>query len=106
DLGYVKTFNGNTVNEFHFSYMRYANDIGQPKGGVGAPLACQGFVTAVDESSKGTGAAPSGPTGIYPLDPSIEGIENVSLYFFKQKTAYDITNAVQRQNSFHWTDNF
>ena len=106
DLGYVKTFNSNTVNEFHFSYMRYANDIGQPKGGVGAPLACQGFVTAVDESSKCPGAAPSGPTGIYPLDPSIEGIENVSLQNMGITIGTDITNAVQRQNSFHWTDNF
>src|ERR1700728_1278130 len=106
DLGYVKTFNSNTVNEFHFSYMRYANDIGQPKGGVGAPLACQGFVTAVDESSKCPGAAPSGPTGIYPLDPSIEGIENVSLQNMGFTIGTDITNAVQRQNSFHWTDNF
>jgi len=106
DLGYVKTFNGNTVNEFHFSYMRYANDIGQPKGGVGTPLACQGFVTAVDESGKCPDAAPSGPTGIYPLDPSIEGIENVSLQNLGITIGTDITNAVQRQNSFHLTDNF
>jgi len=41
-LGDVKSI-GNAVNEFHFSYMRYANDIGQPTGGVGVPLACQGL---------------------------------------------------------------
>jgi hypothetical protein len=106
DLGYVKTFNSSTVNEFHFSYMRYANDIGQPKGGVGTPLACQGFVTAVDESAKCPDAAPSNPTGIYPLDPAIEGIENVSLQNMGITIGTDITNAVQHQNSFHWTDNF
>jgi len=106
DIGYVKTFSSSAVNEFHFSYMRYANDIGQPKGGVGTPLACQGFVTAVDESAKCPDAAPSGPTGIYPLDPSIEGIENVSLQNMGITIGTDITNAVQRQNSFHWTDIF
>ena len=106
DLGYVKTFSGSTVNEFHFSYMRYANNIGQPKGGVGVPLACQGFVTAVDESAACPGAPPSSPTGIYPLDPKIEGIENVALQNLGITIGTDITNAVQRQNSFHWTDNF
>jgi Carboxypeptidase regulatory-like domain len=105
DLGYVKTFSSNTVNEFHFSYMRYANNIGQPKGGVGTPLACQGFVTAIDESSKCPDGPPSGPTGIYPLDPSIEGIENVALQNMGITIGTDITNAVQRQNSFQWTDN-
>jgi outer membrane receptor protein involved in Fe transport len=86
--------------------MRYANNIGQPNGGVGTPLACRSFVTAIDESSKCPDATPSGPTGIYPLDPSIEGIENVSLQNMGITIGTDITNAVQRQNSFHWTDNF
>lgn len=106
DLGYVKTFSSTAVNEFHFSYLRYANDIGRPTGGVGTLLACQGFVTAVDESAKCPDAPPFGPTGIYPLDPSIEGIENVSLQNLGITIGTDITNAVQRQNSFHWTDTF
>ena len=106
DLGYVKAFNATTVNEFHFSFLRYANDIGEPTGGVGPRLACQGFVTAVDESSDCPGAAPSSPTGIYPLDPHIEGIENISLQNLGITFGVDITNAVQKQNSFHVTDNF
>src|ERR1700735_2399472 len=95
DLGYVKTFNARPVNEFHLSYLRYANNIGQPTGGVGTPLACQGFVTAVDESAKCPDAAPSSPTGIDPLDPKIEGIENVSLQNMGINIGVDITNAVQ-----------
>lgn len=105
DLGDVKAFGANTVNEFHFSYMRYANNIGQPTGGVGTPLACQGFVTAVNESARCPNGPPSSPTGIYPLDPSIEGIENVALENMGITMGTDITNAIQRQNTFQWVDN-
>jgi Carboxypeptidase regulatory-like domain/TonB dependent receptor len=105
DFGHLKMFSGTAVNEFHFSYMRYANNIGQPTGGVGPRLACQGFVTAVDESSECPGAAPFGPTGIYPLDPTIEGIENVALQNLGITFGVDITNAVQRQNTFQLADN-
>ena len=34
-LGTDQALGANTVNEAHFSYMRYANVIGQPVGGVG-----------------------------------------------------------------------
>ena len=104
DLGDVKAFGSNTINEFHFSYMRYANNIGQPTGGVGTPLACQGFVTAVNESAKCPNGPASSPTGIYPLAPSIEGIENVSLQNMGITIGTDITNAIQRQNTFHFVD--
>ena len=43
-LGDTKTFGSTAVNEFHFSFMRDATDLGQPIGGVGASLASQGFV--------------------------------------------------------------
>ena len=105
DLGDVKAFGANTVNEFHFSYMRYANNIGQPTGGVGTPLACQGFVTAVNESAKCPLGPPSASTGIYPLAPSIEGIENVSLQNLGITIGTDITNALQGQNTYQWVDN-
>ena len=51
-LGATRSFGSNAVNEFHFSYMRDSNTIGTPQGGVGVPLACQGFVTAVDERAE------------------------------------------------------
>ena len=43
-LGDTKTLGPTAVNEFHFSFMRDATDLGQPVGGVGTSLASQGFV--------------------------------------------------------------
>ena len=44
-LGGTKPFGSTAVNEFHLSYMRDANDLGHPLGGMGSTLASQGFVT-------------------------------------------------------------
>ena len=63
DIGDTKTFGANTVNEFHMSYTRDANDLGKPSGGLGVSLASQGFVTG------------AGTLGIVPGAP--EGVENV-----------------------------
>ncbi len=43
-LGDTKTLSSTAVNEFHFSFLRDATDLGQPVGGVGVSLASQGFV--------------------------------------------------------------
>ena len=43
-LGDNKLIGSNTVNEFHLGYLRNANVIGQPKGGLGVSMASQGFV--------------------------------------------------------------
>ncbi len=91
-LSAVKSFGANAVNEFHFSYMRDANNIGKPVGGVGPSLASQGFVTG------------AGTPGIVPLDLSIEGVENVALNNFT--IGVDITGTVQNNNTFQWTDTF
>ena len=42
-LAHTITFGASTLNEFHLSYMRNANAVGQPRGGVGPSLASQGF---------------------------------------------------------------
>ncbi|HUO59278.1 MAG TPA: TonB-dependent receptor, partial [Candidatus Acidoferrales bacterium] len=89
-LNLTKAFGANTVNDFHFSYMRSANVIGQPKGGVGPSLASQGFV-------EGEGTA-----GIVPLAPQIEGIENVSFSDFTIGVV--TTNAAQVNNTWEWAD--
>ncbi len=57
----TKSFGGTAINEAHLSYIRNQNEVGQPIGNVGPSLASQGF------------------TGIVPLEPGIEGIENVQL---------------------------
>jgi len=44
-LGDTKTFGATAVNEFHFSYTRDTNFLGQPLGGVGVSLVSQGFDT-------------------------------------------------------------
>jgi hypothetical protein len=91
NLGATKTFGGSSVNEFHASYMRNANDVGRPVGGVGPSLASQGF-------------APGSAGGIVPIAPSIEGIENV---FFNSFTmGVPITNLEQWNNTYSLNDNF
>jgi len=85
-IGDTKAFGSNSVNEFHASYMRMANDVGDPVGGVGPSLASQGL------------------TGIVPLAPKIEGIENVSLNDFT--FGVDITGLQQVNNTFQWSDTY
>jgi hypothetical protein len=91
-LGFTKVFSTNAINEAHFSYMRNSNDIGAPVGGVGPSLASQGFLTG------------EGTTGIVPLNPAIEGIENVSLNSLT--FGVDITGLTQASNTYQWSDVF
>ena len=90
-LGLTRAWGANTVNEFHFSYMRYANLIGEPIGGVGPTLASQGFVEG------------PGTLGIVPLNPTIEGIENVAFNDFT--IGVDVTGESQINNTYQWSDN-
>jgi Carboxypeptidase regulatory-like domain len=92
NLGQIKTFGNSTVNEIHLSFMRSANNVGQPVGGVGPTLASQGFDTN------------PATFGIVPLAPSIEGIENVVFNSFVMGTP--ITNLVQVNNTVSVMDNF
>jgi hypothetical protein len=91
-LGQTKAFGSTSVNEVHLSFMRNANNVGQPSGGVGPSLASQGFV-----------AGPGTP-GIVPLAPKIEGIENVVFTAFVMGTP--ITNLAQANNTYSISDNF
>jgi Carboxypeptidase regulatory-like domain len=92
NLGWVRPWNATTLNEFHFSYLRGANQIGQPVGGVGVPLASQGFETGADS------------LGIVALNPAIEGVENISFSDFT--IGVDVTGERQVNNTYQWTDNF
>ena len=89
-MGVTRFFGANTINEFHFSYMRNANDIGAPVGGVGPSLESQGFQTG------------EGTVGIVALNPSIEGIENVSLN--NLTFGVDVTGLTQASNTYQWSD--
>lgn len=92
NLGSTRTFGATAVNELRLSYMRNANNVGQPSGGVGPSLASQGFVTG------------AGTPGIVPLAPSIEGIENVIFNSFTM--GEPITNLTQANNTFSISDTF
>jgi hypothetical protein len=91
-LGDTKIFSGTAVNEFHFSYLRDATDLGEPVGGVGVSLASQGFVTG------------AGTPGIVPLSPQTVGVESIALNNFTMGT--NPNNLKQANNTFQWIDNF
>jgi len=91
-LGLTKAIGTNTVNEFHFSYIRDANIVGKPQGGVGPSLVSQGFVDA------------AGNPSIYVLAPQIEGIENVQFNDFAM--GVDTTGLTEANNTYQWTDDF
>ncbi len=90
-LGDTKTIGSTAVNEFHFSIMRDATDLGQSVGGVGTSLASQGFV--VGENTP----------GIVPLSPKTEGVENINFNNFSIGT--NTNQLKQVNNTFQWRDN-
>jgi len=90
NLGWTKPSGTTLVNEFHFSYMRDSNVIGQPVGGVGPSLVSQGFVEG------------AGTLGIVPLNPAVEGVENVSFNDFS--FGVDTTGERQVNNTYQWTE--
>ncbi len=57
-LGDTKFIGSKTVNEFHIGYLRNANIIGQPKGGLGVSLASQGFTTGAGTAGIDIAGAP------------------------------------------------
>jgi hypothetical protein len=85
-LGHAVTFGQSALNEFHLSFMRNANAVGQPRGGVGPSLASQGF------------------NGIAALKPSTEGIENIAFNDFT--LGVDTTALVQAENIYELSESF
>jgi len=92
DLADTKTLGQTAVNEFHLSYLRDANDLGKPVGGVGVSLASQGFVVG------------QGTSGIVPLSPKTEGVESVGFNSFTMGTNTNELNQIS--NTIQWLDNF
>lgn len=81
----TKAFGTNTVNEFHAGFLRYANVIGQPHGGLGVSLSAQGFVSA------------TGAPGFTLQAPQFEGVENIVFPSFVM--GIPITNETQNNNT-------
>lgn len=87
----ITTLSPTAVNELRIGYMRTANSVGQPVGGVGPSLASQGFTDG------------AGKPGIVALSPQIEGIENVTFNDFT--IGVDTTGVGQANNTYQWSDN-
>ncbi len=91
-LGDTKTLSPTAVNEFRFSYLRNANDLGKPVGGLGVSLASQGFEVG------------AGTPGIVALSPKTEGVESLGFNSFTLGT--NTNELTQVGNTFQWLDNF
>jgi Carboxypeptidase regulatory-like domain len=89
-LGINKLIGSNTVNEFHVGYLRNANVVGRPKGGLGVSLASQGFTTG------------AGTPGIFVQAPQFEGVENITFPTFVM--GVPITNITQVNNTYYLSD--
>jgi hypothetical protein len=89
-LGDTKVLGSNIVNELHLGYLRNANIIGQPKGGLGVSLASQGFTTG------------AGTPGIVVQAPQFEGVENITFPTFVM--GVPITNETQINNTYYLSD--
>jgi hypothetical protein len=87
-LGDTRLIGANSVNELHIGYLRNANVIGQPHGGLGVSLTSQGFS--------------SGPDGIYVQAPPFEGVENITFPAFVM--GVPITNLTQVNNTYYLSD--
>ena len=86
-LSATTVLGANTVNEFHVGYLRNANIIGQPMGGLGVSLASQGFVTGANTP------------GIVVQVPQFEGIQNIAFPGFTM--GVPITNETQVNNTYY-----
>jgi hypothetical protein len=92
NLSDITTRGSNAVNELRLQYMRFANFIGQPVGGVGPSLSSLGFETGVNT------------LGIVPLAPQFEGVPAMGFNNF----ALGVNNVPKRQynNTYQVLDNY
>ncbi len=91
-IGDTKTVGTTGVNGFRAGFLRNANNIGQPHGGLGVTLQSQGFVTG------------AGTPGIVVQAPQFEGVENISFPSFVM--GVPITNVDQWNNTLYLCDVF
>ena len=91
-LGDTNTLSATSVNEFHLSYLRNYNDLGQPVSGRGVSLVSQGFVT------------PQGTPSIVPLDPKGQSVENIVFNSYSIGAAAN--QLKQANNTYEVSDTF
>jgi hypothetical protein len=91
-LSDTKTFNATNINEAHISYLRDANDLGEPVGGRNVSLVSQGFVSA------------DGSASIVALDPKGQSVENLN--FNGYSTGAAANQLTQVNNTYQAADTF
>src|ERR1700722_5130140 len=94
-LGDTKTFSSTAVNEFRFSYLRTANHLFEPQGGLGPTLGSLGFTEGFDQ-----------PGGIGPISPGLEGVPSVSFGMLGLNIGVPSDTTNQFNNTFQWQDGF
>ena len=92
-LSDTKSFGSTSVNEFRLSYVRDANHLFSPKGGLGPTLTSMGFPGGFDT-----------PGGIGPIQANLEGVPNVCTNEFCIGVPSDTTQ--QFNNTYQVQDNF
>ncbi|HTZ73892.1 MAG TPA: TonB-dependent receptor, partial [Candidatus Aquilonibacter sp.] len=98
-LGDTKSFGSTAVNDLRFSYLRSANHLFTPQGGLGVSLASLGFTPPA-----GSGANFNG--GIAPVEPSLEGVPSVSFALLGLNIGVPTDTTRQFNNTFQWQDGF
>ena len=94
-LGDTKTISSSSVNEFRFSYLRTANHLFTPQGGLGPSLSSLGFVSGFDQ-----------PGGIGPITPSLQGVPTVSFGLLGLNIGVPQDTTRQFNNTFQWQDSY
>jgi len=86
NLGITKALGATAVNELRLGYMRNVNFSNAPVGGLGPKLSQEGF------------------TGIFPMNPSYEGVEPISFNNYNIGVANSFLRVFD--NTYNFADNF
>jgi hypothetical protein len=98
-LSDTKSFGSTAVNEFRFSYLRSANHLFTPQGGLGPSLTSLGFTAPSSSGGSFNG-------GIAPIAPDLEGVPSISFGLLGTNIGVPSDTTRQFNNTFQWQDNF
>jgi hypothetical protein len=91
----TKSFGSTSVNEARFSYLRSAQALAAPSGGLGVTLSSLGFVEGFNQ-----------PGGIGPINPALEGVPSINLNSLGFSIGVPADSTRQFDNTFQWQDNY
>jgi hypothetical protein len=91
----TKSFGSTSVNEFRFSYLRSAQHLATPQGGLGVSLSSLGFTEGFNQ-----------PGGIGPIASNLEGVPTVNFDSLGFDIGVPADTTRQFNNTFQWQDNY